>query len=127
MKNFRYLTLVFICLFAAGGTIVNAASVDEILRQPFGSGGLSPGMTKGQVIQRYGEPDFKGDVISSDWKEPREEWFYKARLDILPVNAGYLSDDLYLYFDGDRLTNITHKPMGRSEQEGTEDGEKSFK
>ncbi|MEA3489072.1 MAG: hypothetical protein U9R44_01860 [Candidatus Omnitrophota bacterium] len=103
--------------------MAEAVSVDEILKEPFGSGGLSLGMTKIQVVQRYGNPDFKNVVRSSEWKEPREEWFYRARIDILPINAGYLSDDLYLYFDGDSLTNISHRSLGKIEEEGTRDVE----
>lgn len=99
-------SLAFSCVTAEAGT------VGDLIKDPLGNGGLNPGMTQSQVLQRYGEPDIKSLAMSSEWKEPREEWFYKAEFDILPVNAGYLSEDLYLYFDGDNLTNISKRPLG---------------
>jgi len=116
LRNIRFFFLSVLFIFFIGCQSAAAASVDEILKAPLGSGGLRLGMSKTQVINRYGEPDLKGYVTSSDWKEPREEWYYRGRFDILPINAGYLADDLYLYFDGDSLTNISHKAMGKSEE-----------
>lgn len=105
--------------FISGCSGIQAPNTDEILRQPLGSGGLLSGMSKAQVVERYGEPDIKGPVDSPEWNSPREEWVYRARYSVLPVNAGYLSDDLYLYFDGDNLTNISKKPLG-VDQEGVD-------
>ena len=100
-------------IFMMGTIAAGAASVDDILKAPVGSGGLNPGMTKAQVVERYGDPDMERMTVSPEWKEPREEWFYRARMEMLPVNAGYLSDDLYLYFDGDNLTTISKRPLGK--------------
>ena len=121
MRNIRFCVLFAFILCVLGCAAASAASVDEILSAPLGSGGLRLGMSKAQVIERYGEPDLKGSVTSDDWKEPREEWYYRGRFDILPINAGYLADDLYLYFDGDSLTNISHKPMGGKKEEEQND------
>jgi hypothetical protein len=120
----RSFVCLMICLAMAGCADIQAPRTDEILKQPMGSGGLYAGMTKAQVVERYGEPDIKGMVGSTGWNEPREEWVYQGRYSLLPVNAGYLSEDLYLYFDGENLTNISKKPLGMSEQEGSDDSVK---
>ena len=102
----------------AGCADIQAPRPGEMLRQPMGSGGLHSGMTKAQVVERYGEPDIKSMAFSDEWKEPREEWVYRGRYSALPVGVGYLTNDLYLYFDGDNLTNISQKPLGLEESEG---------
>ena len=118
-----------ICLTVAGALVlaslagcagIQAPTTDEIFKSPLGSGGLSTGMSRAQVVERYGEPDIKGTVNSPEWNSPREEWFYRARYSGLPVNAGYLSDDLYLYFDGDNLTNISKRPLGVDPEEASD-------
>ncbi len=90
---------------------------DQVLNVSVGSGGLNPGMAKGKVVEMYGDPDIKSTVYSEEWNGTREEWFYKAHYEMLPVNAGYLSEDLYLYFDGENLTNISKKPLGKKESD----------
>jgi hypothetical protein len=114
MKIMMALMGVLLAASLSGCAGMSAQDTDEILKQPLGSGGLSTGMSRTQVVEKYGEPDIKGEVHSSGWGSPREEWFYRARYSLLPVNAGYLSDDLYLYFDGDSLTNISKRPLGSS-------------
>jgi outer membrane protein assembly factor BamE (lipoprotein component of BamABCDE complex) len=112
MKAFLAMLCVSAIVIFSGCAGVQAPRTDEILRQPLGSGGLSVGMTRTQVIEKYGQPDMKDTVSSPEWNSPREEWYYRARYSMLPVNVGYLADDLYLYFDGDNLTNISKRPLG---------------
>ncbi|MGB2600752.1 MAG: hypothetical protein WBD00_06860 [Candidatus Omnitrophota bacterium] len=114
MKYPRFLLIVIVCFMLAGCAGMNTPNTDEFMRQPLGNGGLELGMSKDRVVDMYGKPNAKRTVISSEWQEPREEWFYKATLSMLPMNAGYLADDMYLYFDGDNLTNISKKPLGKS-------------
>ena len=83
----------------------------KILRDPLGEGSLRTGMSKDKVKDIYGDPDIVDMVISPSWKKPREQWVYTATTS-LPVGAGFLSEDIYLYFDGDSLTNISRKPLG---------------
>jgi hypothetical protein len=73
-------------------------------------------MTKAQVVEIYGEPDVKADTVSDKWGGMREEWVYRARYSALPVSAGYLSEDLYLYFDGENVTNISKEPLGKQKE-----------
>ena len=127
MGIYRVLSIVFLCFFITGCSGFEMSKTDEILNAPLGSGGLYLGMTKHKVISMYGEPDLKGEVTSKVWMEPREEWFYRGRYGVLPVNAGYLSEDLYLYFDGEHLTNVSKKSLGKSDQRGPEDAKKSAK
>ena len=117
---YRTFACLMLCLILAGCADIQAPKTDEILQQPMGSGGLHAGMTKSQVVERYGDPDIKSMVGSRGWNEEREEWVYRGRYSVLPVNAGYLADDLYLYFDGDNLTNISKSPLGQ-EDEGEAD------
>lgn len=105
-----FICVLFLSAFSSIGTAYGA--VDEVLGISLGSAGLSQGMSKAQVVERYGEPSITSIVESSEWNEPREEWVYIAQYTVLPVNAGYLSEDLYLYFDGDNLTNVSKKPLG---------------
>ncbi|HPN72593.1 MAG TPA: hypothetical protein PKZ41_01200 [Candidatus Omnitrophota bacterium] len=113
----------FIATCFAGCSGVQAPKTDELLRQPMGSGGLFAGMSRSQVKEKYGEPDIKATVVSGEWNSPREEWVYRARYSVLPVNAGYLSEDLYLYFDGDNLTNISKRPLGVDREEDSAAGD----
>ena len=83
----------------------------QILSNPLGSGSVKVGMTKDQVHSIYGDPSSKEIVTSSEWSGEREEWFYNAEYTALPVNAGFLAKDLYIYFDGDNVTNITKEPL----------------
>ena len=85
------MAVVFLCFFIAGCSGFELSKTDDILNAPLGSGGLYLGMTKHKVISMYGEPDITGTVTSKVWMEPREEWFYRGRYGVLPVNAGYLS------------------------------------
>lgn len=114
MKLLYSLLVLGFVFFLAGCGSIEAHDTDQALNIPLGSGGLRLGMTKHQVISLYGDPDIKDSVSSPAWGQAREEWFYKAEMGALPVNAGYLSEDLYLYFDGDNLTNISKKPLGKT-------------
>jgi len=84
----------------------------QIIKNPIGPNLAKVGMTKSHVTSLYGEPNFKKiDVVSEKWEGIREEWFYRATMTGLPMNADYLAEDLYLYFDGNNLTNISHVPL----------------
>lgn len=109
------LGFVFLCIFLSGCADIEIPKGEQFLKDPIGEGSLRIGMTKDQVVSVYGEPDFKGPVSSEEWNQPREEWVYSATASTLPVGAGYLSEDLYLYFDGENLTNISRKPLGKGE------------
>jgi len=116
LKIRHLLCLALLCLIAAGCAEIEVPQMENILKDPLGEGSLKRGMTKSEVTTVYRDPDMKRTVVSSEWAEPREEWFYKANYSVLPVGAGYLSEDLYLYFDDENLTNISRTPLGRSEE-----------
>ncbi|MFH1837670.1 MAG: hypothetical protein ABH862_06130 [Candidatus Omnitrophota bacterium] len=105
--------LAFTVLFCLGCAEMEVPKTSDIIKDPLGSGTVKIGMTKDKVVSVYGEPDLKRTVVSDEWNAEREEWFYKARYSALPVNAGYLAKDLYLYFDGVSLTTISDKPLGK--------------
>ncbi|MDD4957158.1 MAG: outer membrane protein assembly factor BamE [Candidatus Omnitrophica bacterium] len=92
---------------------IDVPSPGRMIKDPL-SGGLTRGMSKSQVMNIYGQPGVKRTVESADWGATREEWYYNAKYTGLPVGAGYLTEDLYLYFDGDSLTNISKTPIGTS-------------
>lgn len=97
-----------------GCSEIDIPKADSLIQNPLGEGSLKLGMSKVAVIKSYGDPAVKRTVTSPTWNNTREEWMYKAMYSGLPVNAGHLSEDLYLYFDGDNLTNISRKPIGNS-------------
>ena len=117
--------LIAVAMFA-GCAEIDTPRPDQLIKDPFGESSLRQGMTKIQVEQQYGGPTLKRMVIASDWNGPREEWFYKADFSALPVGTGYLNKDLYLYFDGENLTNISRKSLGKVQEE-TKDAEENIK
>jgi len=121
------LGFLFLGVFLAGCAGIKTPEPGQILKEPLGQGSLRTGMTISQVISVYGEPDSKRTVSSNEWSRMREEWFYSGRYSALPVGAGYLKEDLYLYFDGDNLTNISRKPLGKRRLEDAENAEETIK
>lgn len=114
MRILNSLTVLAILAFLCGGCAeVDVPRTSDLFEDPLGKGTVKIGMTQDQVISIYGEADMKRTVVSNEWNGKREEWFYKARYSSLPVNAGYLAKDIYLYFDGKNLTNISGSPMGK--------------
>jgi len=100
----------------------------QIIKNPIGPNIAKVGMTKSQVISLYGEPGFKKiGVRSEEWEGTREEWFYRATITGLPVNADYLAEDLYLYFDGNNLTNISHSPLEKMSKDRTDADQANIK
>ena len=102
-------------IFLAGcSTIDSVPMPDQIInKNPAGSSSIKIGMSENEVKARYGAPDNKSMVASKQWEGEREEWFYRGRMN-LPIGADYLANDVYLYFDGDNLTNISDKPLGQA-------------
>lgn len=80
---------------------------NEIAETPLGTESIKIGMTKHQVESIWGKPDtITTEEDPEKWSTPREVWIYRARYGSIPVNAGYLSEDKKLYFDGINLTEI---------------------
>lgn len=114
MRIYSYvITLFLVSTFCLGCAGVDIPKTAELIKEPLGKGSVKVGMTKDQVVSVYGEADITRSVSSDEWKGEREEWFYRGRYSALPINAGYLSSDLYLYFDGENLTNISDRPLGK--------------
>ena len=97
--------------FIAGCADITIPNTTDFIKDPLTSP-VKIGMTKNQVMDIYGGPDIKDTAISDKWGKSREEWIYRASSG-LPLGTAYLSRDLYLYFDGENLTNISHKPLGK--------------
>ncbi|KJJ83956.1 secreted protein [Candidatus Omnitrophus magneticus] len=111
MLRIKCFILIMACVFFLSGCAdIKAPTPETIIEDSIALNTLQLGMSKSKVISLYGEADQKRVVKSKLWNNEREEWFYKAQMDVLPVGTGgYLSKDLYLYFDGDSLTNISKK------------------
>ena len=112
MKNIIFLMVVVVAL----GVLYGCADIDtpspgQILQNPLGPGSVKIGMTKNEVQSIYGDPSGKETVTSSEWAGEREEWFYNAKYTSLPMNAGFLAKNLYIYFDGNNVTNVTKEPL----------------
>ncbi len=117
MKFYPATSILVLLLFISGCAGVEVPRTEDFLRQPLGKGGLTLGMSQAQVLEKYGPPDIKSQAVSPGWRSSREEWVYGARYSGLPVGVGYLAEDLYLYFDGDNLTNISNRPLGVDPEE----------
>lgn len=104
-------------IFVAGCADMDFPKPTDMLSGSAMTSGLNKGMSKSEVESKYGEPAVKTLVSAREWGGQREEWMYKANYSVLPVNAGHLSEDLYLYFDGNNLTNISKKPLGKHMKE----------
>ena len=113
--------LLFVCisfLLVSGCADVEIPKPKEFISRPTGPGGsIKIGMSKDKVVDVYGEPDLKDTVVSDKWGGPREEWIYKAEFSAFPVSAGYLGEDMYIYFDGDNVTDISSRPLGKESED----------
>lgn len=129
MKKSHMINALIVILFftLSGCAEIETPQPAQIIKNPIGPSAAKIGMTKSQVTSIYGDPDVKSAAIASDaWEEEREEWLYRARVDTLPVSADYLAEDLYLYFDGDRLTNISKTPLGTTKEDKKDAGKKDI-
>ena len=129
MKFLRIcLTIMFVAMLF-GCADMDTPTAKQVIENPIGLHAAKIGMTKAQVASIYGDPDMKRIVNSKDWTSEREEWFYKARMSGMPVGADYLSEDMYLYFDGDNLTNISREPIvtGTPQSEKTQSAQEASK
>lgn len=109
MKKFLFcITALTGILGIIGCAGIEPPSPDRILTHPFGTGPIGTGMTKAEIKELWGEPDLIRNIGESKDMGPtqREEWFYYGRMKNLPVNYGYLSKSLHLYFDGNNLTTF---------------------
>lgn len=113
-KNNRKVSLCFlsfVALFAmtlCGCAGIEAVNPDEVIRHPLGTESVKIGMSRQQVEELWGKPDYVTTAEDKDkWKGSREVWVYSAKYTAIPVDAGYLSKSKKLYFDGDNLTNIS--------------------
>ena len=122
-----YPILVISALVIAGCSGMEAPTPKDIIKNPIGPNAVKVGMSKQEVASIYGEPNSKRTVSSTDWGGEREEWFYHGRMSGLPVGADYLANDLYLYFDGDNLTNISKQPIGKEQKTAADNGEANGK
>lgn len=85
---------------------------EEVIRHPLGTESIRTGMTKEEVVKEWGKPDVINKLGSQDATgTEKEEWIYKGRRYAgIPVDAGYLSKNKYLYFDGNNLTLLADEP-----------------
>ena len=88
---------------------------EEVIRNPLGRDIIRPGMSKGEVRSKWGDPDIVNILPATDASaSPGEEWVYKARrYSPVPLDAGYLHKNKYLYFDGEYLTVMSDEPVSK--------------
>ena len=110
--------LMFFLLFLLVVRAVGCAEINpfeapaEVLKHPLGTESIRTGSTKEAVIKEWGKPDIINKLGAEDETGSlKEEWVYKSKLiSPIPVDAGYLSKNKYLYFDGNHLTSISDEP-----------------
>lgn len=128
MKNFYIFFLVFIstaCI--AGCAEFNPLEAPaEVLKHPLGTDPLRIGMTKNEIIEKWGEPGQVSPLSSGDeWQTPREEWTYVGRYTKIPIDRSYIFKTKYLIFDGNNLVSISNEPLlEKNEGSETPDEEK---
>ena len=109
---------IIVLIAASAIAISGCAEIDpfeapgEVIRHPLGSESIRVGMSKEEVMSKWGEPDIVNTLPVKDVSGSQgEEWVYKARRYApIPLDAGYLHKNKYLYFDGNNLTLINDKP-----------------
>ena len=110
--------LIMLLLALGALAISGCAEIDpfetpaEVIRHPLGTESIRIGMSKEEVISKWGEPDITNKLPATDVSGSQgEEWVYKARrYTPVPVDVGYLHKNKYLYFDGNNLTLISNEP-----------------
>lgn len=103
--------IISIGIIASGcaGSIagIEPPSPNEVIKDSLEAGSLQVGMTKQEVESLWGTPnEIKTVEDKEKWKGSREVWIYRAQYGAVPVDAGYLSKNKKLYFDGNNLTTI---------------------
>ena len=101
------IVLLLLAVFAAGCAGIDMPTPETVLKNPLGTDTIKIGMTKDEVVNFWGEPDYVDYEETEGTEKGREVWTYKARYSRVPVDAGYLSKTRYLYFDGKNLTKIS--------------------
>ncbi len=109
---FAVFCLIMVCIFSGCAEIDPFQTPGEVIRQPLGQESIRVGMSKEEVISKWGEPDLVNELSAKDACGSREEeWVYKAkRITPVPLDSGYLHKNKYLYFDGNNLTLISNEP-----------------
>ncbi len=118
MISFSRNEFIVILLCAVAITSGGCAEIDpfeapgEIIRHPLGTESIKIGMSKEEIISKWGKPNIVNELGTTDVSgTQREVWIYKAkRLTPVPIDAGYLYKNKYLYFDGNNLTRIGDEP-----------------
>ncbi len=116
-KNYFMFFLLFLLLASTVGCAeINPFEAPaEVIKHPLGTESIHTGSTKEAVIKEWGKPDIINNLGSEDQTgTQKEEWVYKSRpISPIPVDAGYLSKNKYLYFDGNYLTLILNEPKSK--------------
>lgn len=93
-----------------------------------GGASLTKGMSKDDVLEKWGRPDDKKQMGETRWGAPIERWTYYAWFPSVPVNYRYVSKGRRLFFEGDALVSWEDVEFQRnkenkeqSAQEHTED------
>jgi len=101
--------VVLVCITGVMGCAgIEPPQPEKILKHPLGAGPIDIGMSKEEITSLWGEPDLIRNIGESTdrGRTQKEEWIYQGRMTNLPVNYGYLSKSLHLYFDGNNLTSF---------------------
>ncbi|NQT07100.1 MAG: hypothetical protein HQ575_06125 [Candidatus Omnitrophica bacterium] len=108
--NFIYILLpvLFIVLCASGCAEINLFKTPvEVLKHPLGTDLLRTGMSKEEVISRWGKSDQINKLDPTDeWQTEKAEWVYIGRYSKVPLDRSYFFKTKYLVFDGNHLVSF---------------------
>lgn len=105
MKEKAFLFLILVVVLYGCAEMVPPHPVD-ILTHPLGKGFLKPGMSKKEILSKWGEPDEVVKGETDRFGMNTEKWVYRARIEDVPIGVGYLTKTYYLYFEEDTLVRI---------------------
>lgn len=110
MNTLKLFLISILFLSLTGCADITLPTPKDIIKHPLGTDSVKIGMTKGKVMEMWGDPDQINYVEDKEkWSGAREEWVYMGRYSIIPIDKDYLSRTKKLYFDGENLTNIVEE------------------
>lgn len=102
MKHF--LALLVLCATVSGCSDFDDPTKRLTLESVVGGGpSLAKGMTRDEVLEKWGHPDNVKFVGETRWGAPIERWTYHAWLSDFPVDYRYVSVGRRLFFEGNAL------------------------
>ncbi len=93
-------------VFFSGCAEIKTPTPLDVLKAPLGKNPVEIGMTRAEVLERWGDPDEINPDFIDEKRERMEQWIYFARYPKDPFQINYLATNKYVYFVGERAIRI---------------------